>query len=325
MKNKSKPSKDNKKLETSVIVAIIGVVGTIIATLISAYFNSKSQVTLISMQLTQTQLASIATETHISRTPTITNTFVVQETETMTPTIVKNSSTVVEYDLLSSYCLSPHAQIIPESKGWDGNKKIPSEVFENLLNSDSPKQIAPIWYNEPYEEFTLEFAIHNVSANWLKLENKVKFRVTPLQIEIPEQIHAFDFYQGCGGFQNKPFTDTVITLQTGIDEYEQSVSSPEYDFFTLQPDEYDQYYFSFLCSKPGVYQVSFQHNIEYQSKSNNVIQNDLPLIYCPKKMYLWAINIDGDLWTEKSYYKVLENSIQQVQVYLWNGVNYVEQ
>jgi hypothetical protein len=142
-------------------------------------------------------------------------------------------------------------------------------------------------------------------SGWTQTGNSVKVVVAG-NPELPDHTDALLLAWGCGGGGRKrSFSD--INLSTDYETYSQQSTSAEFDFFTLQPGEFEVFSLLFHCQAPGIYRLSFELPYTFSEKTGVVsYRPDRPVI-CPKAYTNWALEGGNFLFSSE---------------FLWDGRSY---
>ncbi len=83
---------------------------------------------------------------------------------------------------------------------------------------------------------------------------------------------------GCGGGRSgNIFSEVILNNVSDLRS-----TSLFYDYFTLQPGEYEEFYLPFRCGKPGVYKYHVLANVFFAGEESQIQISDFLVTYCPK-------------------------------------------
>lgn len=291
--------------DTKVVVAFIGVIGTILAALITAYFSYRSVrlQTELPIRMTQTAQASQAVlgtqvTAHSANTATIfpTSTHIIP-----TSTIVVPNAVRVE---LREMC---EARAMPEPVGRSGSGANVMEEIVELIESNNFSSL-PIVPSDDTGMFDLRFRIMSTSEReWVEVSNEAGVTVTVDQ-EIDRDINVVKL-AGCGGGGQSRFFP-VLDLSTEYRTYALETTYPSFDFFTLQPGEFEIFVLPFRCAQPGYYLLSV--NFPYWHEGESAIAGVARIAaLCPYTFTVWTYDPAG-------------SAIVGARQYVWDGEMYTE-
>lgn len=123
--------------------------------------------------------------------------------------------------------------------------------------------------------------------SWVELKKTISIEVKAKSIS-DQTATAFRFPPACGEGRNiREFSS--FTLETNFEQYLTKTSSKDFDFFTLQPGEWETFHVPFHCTEPGYYNITAQ--IEFQYENNNgLIEVPLAQVSCPYKFTVYTID-----------------------------------
>lgn len=140
---------------------------------------------------------------------------------------------------------------------------------------------------------------------WINTSNSLNVIVTANPV-LPDHTHALSLAWGCGGGGLKrTFSD--IDLSTGNETYTQQSTSSEFDFFTLQPGEFEVFSLLFHCKAPGIYSLSLELPYTLAEKAGTASYRLERPIICPKSFTSWALEGESFLFSSE---------------YIWDGLRY---
>jgi hypothetical protein len=142
------------------------------------------------------------------------------------------------------------------------------------------------------------------NANWVKLSNSIDV-IVKVNRDMPEHLHALLLAWGCGGGgSTRSFSN--ISLSDNNETYRQKSTTSEFDFFTLQPGEFEVFSLPFDCEATGIYSIVFELPYTLLDGSGIVTFQWDRLIICPKSYTSWAfeektfIFADKYIWDDQS-------------------------
>lgn len=262
-KNSLKAKKHNGlnwKIPTAIIVAVIGCAGTFITALFG-YLAIRSQ---IEIPIKTTQTAEAVQEYLTANTPT-------EIAFTPTPNINWN-----EVLRGTANFRSPCAtKVVPENIFLDPNN---IQLSLSNFNDEFNKQFGQDW-NGGLGEY-LSFDLESYSQlNWVKVENRFTLHVF-VESDIPNDINIV-VISGCGGGSSRLLEDVELISQVNMREYKVSLKSPDVDFFTLQPGEFEYFLIPLECKAPGIYSFAIEIYAEYLEGAGRFTISPPTKMYCP--------------------------------------------
>jgi flagellar basal body-associated protein FliL len=298
----SKKSPDTKTL-VAIGIALIGVIGTIVAALITAVFSflsTKAQVEL-PISATQTAEAKFLISTH---TPL--------PSFTQTPTIAQNLEWENYLGVEKKVQCNDIILLPPDSDYSENAIEKITQVISNAYKNEDVYSWAKIpeiddeMYNA--QQVNPTFDIDNVSSqDWIEVSKVITVSIST-EKDIPEKINAVRVGGGCGGGgETRNFSS--LNLDTNFEQYTDKAEFTEFDFFKLEIGEFERFRFSFSCKNPGYYRLNF--NIPYQIRNTTgEIQTNVDIV-CPHEVTLW-------------FYDMMSNKVMGISgSYFWDGSGYV--
>jgi hypothetical protein len=282
MKN-TKKRKPVFKVSTAIIVAIIGCLGTFV-TAIFGYLAMKSQVEI---PIKATQTSEALKEYLTKNAPTETDIPLAAVVFTETPSVDWNSIIKVSSSL-SSPC---GIKVAPDSVALD-----PSNMQLSLKNFNDSFSVnfGSNWDNAI--ETGLIFELESYSQlNWVKIENRFSINVF-VDSQVPDNLNIISI-SGCGGGFNRDLGRVALTNQNNLREYSISLNSPDVDFFTLQPGEFEDFFVYLECKAPGVYSFTITINLEYTNQAGKITIAPSTKMLCPYRFNKFTSH-GGDLLYE---------------------------
>ncbi|MDP1541466.1 MAG: hypothetical protein Q8L72_12550 [Moraxellaceae bacterium] len=295
MKKKQKIFLSDKHLTTlvTIIVALIGCVGTV-AVAIIGYMSVSMQIEK-PVAITQTVEAKIIS----SQTPTsiLQNTPVPSFTETIVPTSTPEQ-TLISASTVRRLC---ERTILPDYiKPSDGIQ----QAIEQIAEAEARGEKFSLMGNNL--SLKIEFRSEVQTVDWLKLSNNLKITITS-DNNVGDKLNLWNV-EGCGGGDYRFFSPDV-SLETNYPAYSVNVENSEFDFFTLQPGEFESFDFNFYCRTPGIYTVNIELPYSLLDVPYNYNYTIPTTIICPKSFSVW-----------NSYYAGM---LEYGGDFMWNGEEYV--
>jgi len=321
---------DNKIASiTTLFVAIVGCVATIIAAIITGFFGYLGDSISADTPNSTTQtVESSAPGTNITSAPTDTPYSVVIPTQTQL--IQAINTPVSELVLLPTD--TPAAEI--DSVNWSGiiTYSLFTPCAYHIIPSDlhsGNDQVAWIQDNFQYlldNQDAYLYSVYPVSSGtfsvfidithipneqyWVKLDNDLSVMVSYLQ-EVKQDVAIYR-QVGCGGGGFiRYFTD--VNLQSDHPEYIEIITTSDADFFTLEPGETETFNLTFKCQAPGIYRLRISVPISYMDAKGTLDITDIGGIVCPESVSAYDVDGYDENWiviSSASYY--------------WNGSEYIQ-
>ena len=288
MKNKesSTRGKPGPRISDTVIVAILGLVGTVIVALIGVWGI-----------FVQNKPPSAPTQT--------------AEVEP-TPTIQKENPNVFSDVVIVTArpeCGTPYALpgYIDPFQGFDQAMAAVNEAF----NRGDIFPHVPRIFSYPDGEFIPDGnVIYQVTVeshaplDWIKVDKKAKITIAAQKIPA-DPVNTIDYQEGCGGTgEERDFHLDRNLLETSYPSYtlDAAYENENVDYFTLQPGEFETFLFTLQCGEPGLYNLQFQIPMEYEGKPG-FVSADGGEILCPPGGAHWDPSrlIGGFKWDGSQY------------------------
>jgi len=304
--NKQKPTNNSKikKIDTPIKIAIIGGIVTLASALITSIvaplvlehvnqapiptYSPHPAAELVEQQLiTESGLqASALTSTSTPETiPTATNEIPVID---------------IRIDLPRDQCPSV---AFPPNIDPSQDPAQAGQIAAKALDSGDV-DTWPIVNNHAILEMTVTSLISE--NHWIKLSNAIEIGVAADQSGFPDYIEALLVSWGCGGGGvMRTFSD--ILLSADFETYSQESTTSEFDFFTLQPGEFEVFTFPIRCKTPGVYSLSFKVPYTLIDRSDVFMYRYERPILCPKSYTAWGLeegtfmSSSKDQWDGQDY------------------------
>jgi hypothetical protein len=293
------------KMDTTLVVAIIGLIGT----LLTALLASPVLITLIQKNNSP---VNVSTETLTPLLPiTATNTAVY--TASLLPTLTSTStSTPVGLDWKSIMSMrldsssSCPPRLLPPTINPADDITIAAQQFTQDFNNHNDVS----WLLAPTGSWSGNIGLHisSIVANtgWIKIGNKLTIDVTT-QKDLPERVNVID-YGLCGGageVRNFP----AINFSNNFDTYEVKPIYTKADFFTLQPGEFEEFSIPFECKSVGIYYFKVNVSYEYSNFSGVTDSDETVGFICPQTFTSWRFDVFGHQFLSS-------------ETYQWNGNGY---
>lgn len=290
------PKKNTSRvnIDIKILLAIIGVSGTIIAALITAVFSflaTKAQVE-VPIKATQTSEASL---------PTITPTTFVQPTVFIKPTEFDWHSIVIVED--ARRCTRV---IIPNDVDLSDNGVGPE--LADAYNSGITRSWAqvPYIYDSNLNSADVEFHFTSISnKSWIELSKTVYVSIE-VEENIPDFVNVMDPLGCGGGGEVRRFP--VVALENSYLQFTTKTNFPDFDFFTLQPGEFEYFIIPFECKTPGYYRLTLSVPFKYDG-DEGIIETPTIVVACPQNFTLLELDVPT-------------GTIYGVENYEWNNSDY---
>jgi hypothetical protein len=300
-------SKNNSKkpLDKNIKIAIIGLIGTIIAASVPSIIGYMSTKTQIEFPVSVTQTAESRLN---SSTPT---TLLPLTTETPFNSTGSSISDIeIEKRILG-------CDNIALPSNFDYPENSPDDKFLQVISQADKDNSILSWVKIPEVANTdsptnayINLNVSNIaSQDWAEIDKNITVSITA-EKNIPEAVNAIIYGFGCGGGGDTRLFPP-INLSTTFENYTDTTTFPKYDFFTLQKGEFEQFRFPFTCQNPGYYHLSF--NISFQIRgAKGSLQTNADVI-CPNKVTMWSYR------PSREGVPMIGNVIGN---YFWNGNTY---
>jgi hypothetical protein len=187
-------------------------------------------------------------------------------------------------EIMSYPICGTNIQIIP----FDLSQSNPASQIIEAWREKSPNES---WLVAPDGNGQFSFYVDITSKSdqeWVELEKSISIEVKTSSIS-GQTANAFKFPPACGGGQNvRDFSS--FDLQTDFQKYVTKTSSNDFDFYTLQPGEWERFNIPFQCREPGYYDITAQIHFRYDNE-DGVIETTLAKVSCPQKFTV--LTVDG--------------------------------
>lgn len=225
------------------------------------------------------------------------------------------------YELYFRPC-QPTASVVPDYITLVQNDPSSYERI-NELDELTNLPIAPLQLEDP--QIYNIISISNSSAttgDWIKIENSISVTINVLSEDV-KHVNLWRITDtGCGGVSGKFFLPE-ISLNHNNDSLPQTIKSDEYDFFTLQPGEFDEFNLTFICDNPGTYNISdIELKVSYKNRTEVVhVPWGDTIIVCPDTYSFWYTKFS--YLVQKSFTDKPQTSPMTLgDDYFWNGRQY---
>jgi hypothetical protein len=308
-KNKGGVNKDIarqlKNVDFKILTAVVGTVWACaligVAVFIVFYFQMvPTTVGLGPITFVQpTQTFTPVTTALLSPTPTSTLT-PINVSPTFTETVLPTSTpehAFIEGSIVDKLCKNT---ILPDYiNPFNGIEQSITQIAETEARGEMFSLMGD------YASIKLEFRNTIQGTDWIKLSNSVNISVTS-DGNLEDKLNL-RHVEGCGGGDYRFFSPD-ISLETSYPVYSVKAQNDEFDFFTLQPGEFESFDFNFYCKSPGIYTVSIELPYSLLDVSYNYTYTVPTKIICPKSYSLWnsytakMLEYGGDfIWDGEKY------------------------
>lgn len=283
MNKKNKP-RLSETHTTTIITSIIGVIGTIV-TAYFAFLGVKIQIE------TQKQSSQVTTQ---SPPPSVTQSM---KQATFTPTT--SNENILRIDLepglpIGDQCALPF--VLPEN--IDPSKDVVAS--RTLYNKAAREGEIKLWDRSPLHAHggLLLLQVTNTGSNqeWVRLSNTIIASIVTKKV--PDKVNIIS--ECAGGGYKREFPP--IALDPTYQEYKETTSYPNVDYFTLEPGEFETFMLEFTCKAPGLYQTSIFIDYSIGSETGT-ISKQLPNLVCPKIAANWDTIGRDDKFSRKGIFE----------------------
>jgi hypothetical protein len=202
---------------------------------------------------------------------------------------------------------APCPRLISSQRIDATSSDVKEEIIIALKNLDyltSPK--AP-WVdkNSPQAGSSAKFLIENIGeGDWLEISKTLDVSID-VNKNIPDAVDAIEVTACGGGGEERIFPD--LALDNNYAQYSVETTYPDFDFFTLQPGEFEIFYVPFQCDALGLYQITIKIPFRARSYEGNIEFTEI--IMCPQTFTLWQYDQPSDY-------------LYPPEIYEWDGSNY---
>jgi hypothetical protein len=144
------------------------------------------------------------------------------------------------------------------------------------------------------------------SQEWIEIGNQLLLDIS-VQEDLPEHLNLIH-YGDCGG-QGKIRNFSPIDLTAEFDAYSLQSSFTEFDFFTLEPGEFEDFIVPFTCKAVGIFQIKVNMSYVYANIPNVTDSDQTATFVCPQTFTVWEfigrefLNYDNYRWNGEGYEK----------------------
>lgn len=263
------------------IIAIIGLVGTIAAALITTWGNLEKE--NVSLEATQTAQVAQALA-------------VLNATSTVPPSSTPDRlwEQTFKVELYQSECRFT-TEIVPE---WfvpylgtpDAFEKWRTRGAEPWPYGPGPARPVPYFVD-----------IGNIGNNtlWPRIANTFHFTVSWIE-DAPQHADVLLNSGGCGGGSFYT-SQTFVSLSPDFVSSKQNVLFDEYDYYTLEPGESSAFLLDVYCKGPGVYALDMDIPYSFDSDWQTINWRASRTIVCPNTFTSWTVNPNGSIMFYKNF------------------------
>jgi hypothetical protein len=188
--------------------------------------------------------------------------------------------------------------------------KDPQQALARMTSAEKTKEYVA-WPKLPLDGNVVEDLIIISSANsntaWVGLQKEVNVLAKVLTPGPPD-VPALRTISGGGGGTIRKFP--AVALEPKLDPYSRKVTpAGTEDYFTLQPGEFETFHFDFLCTYPGLYNVTLEISYTYGADSGKYSDPAVEIL-CPQKYSVWS-----NLGTRLDF----------AGAYTWTGTTYIKE
>ena len=274
------------KSTIAITVAIIGVCGTVCAAFITALFGFMSIQSQVKTPINATQTAEARNSSSSSNSSSQTNDL------DWTNFIEVNHIPLCDF------------RVLPDNLNYNSGN-VGEQIAKAFENDRS------IWAEVPYviDEFNqtadILFDIRNTSSqDWVEVSKTVDISID-VQSEIPAKVDVLHPI-GCGGGGEIRYFPNV-NLDDQFSQYTETVTFEDFDYFTLQLGEFEQFLIPFTCTTPGYYRLTLSIPINIRDEAGEILSTTSVL--CPSSFVLWDFD-------------PVVNTVVAVNSYTWDGSTY---
>jgi hypothetical protein len=264
--------KNTDGIRKELIIAGIGLFGTILAAVISVWGNWAQSKMIINA--TQTVEAIFAHPANTSTSQPITAT--PQETG-------QRWDQHFEVEMIQSICHFT-TQIIPEPFTSDLGKPDVLDIFYTAGTES--------WSFGPSTSYPVGYAINisNISTNtvWPKISNSFQFTVSWVD-NAPEHADVLVNGVGCGGGSWRD-GDMIVSLSPEYLSTRQKVIFEDSDYYSLQRGESEVFIIQVQCKGPGIYLLDVDIPYTFSTDWDVIDLKASKYIICPETYSRWDVN-----------------------------------
>jgi serine/threonine protein kinase len=144
----------------------------------------------------------------------------------------------------------------------------------------------------PYYELDLTLTSITTGRERIRLNSTAMATVRRVA-DVPPHMHIFD-PRGCGsGGTLRYFAPVALNAQR--ESYRQRTTNTDgFDYFSLQPGEFEVFVFPFICRGPGIYRVDLEVGYSYQGQPSKLQWSSSGDTFCPNAFTLWEWGKPGE-------------------------------
>lgn len=162
-----------------------------------------------------------------------------------------------------------------------------------------------------YPSFTISSKPENIA--WAKIEKTENISITSSN-DVPKHQNIITLPNGCGGGgYAREFPP--INLKSDFLSYQEKTTLPDVDYISLEPGEYEEFVFEFICNAPGIYAIQITIPYSYSEQSSDINLSSPMELVCPKSFTWWKAS--GDM------FGMHIDGITKLGEYWWDGADYV--
>jgi hypothetical protein len=285
-KNTSKLKIDNK-----VLLAIIGVAGTICAALITAVFGFLSIKTQVEAPIKATQTSEALMQI---ATPT---------TSAPLTGLDWNSIATIKHLPICDLRVLPNNIDLSDNQA---GKQLASTYNSGgtLFWAEIPEVMDPESGNSASTIFDIA---STADKSWIELSKTVNVSVE-VEETIPDVVDVL-VPMGCGGGGEIRIFPSV-SLENSFPQFTTETNFADVDFFTLEPGEFERFRIPFECKVPGFYRLKL--TIPFRYEGENGTMETSTMVMCPQSTTLWLLDVpsgtmvgtENYVWDNSTYSKV---------------------
>jgi hypothetical protein len=297
---------------------ILGFLGVVITAYVG-YLGIRSQTEI---PITATQTAeSMSTSTQ--QMPASTNTPHIVDMPAITPASLDAiSNWESQFDIAYGWHECGAPVVLPEYIDPEQSVSSASSQIAQAMESEETTfwQVTPFHPDFKLGErikngrFYPSFSISSKPENtaWAKIEKTENINITSRN-DVPEHQNIITLPSGCGGGGDiREFPS--INLKSDFISYQEKTTLPDVDYISLEPGEFEEFEFEFICNAPGIYNIQINIPYTYLGQSNNINLPSPMEFVCPKSFTWWKAS--GDMFGKNI------DGITKAGEYRWDGTQY---
>lgn len=285
-----KKSTSKFKVDSKILLAIIGTTGTICAALITAVFGYLSIKTQVEVPIKTTQTSEA-----------------LKQNATPDPT----QPTGLDWHSIATIKHLPICDFRVLPKNIDLSDSKVGKQLATLYNNGetlSWAEVPEVMDPESGNTVNTIFDIASIAdKNWIELSKTVSVSVE-VEENIPDAVDVL-VPMGCGGGGEVRLFPSV-SLENSFSQFTVKTDFAGVDFFTLEPGEFERFSIPFECKIPGFYRLTL--TIPFRYEGNNGIMETSTMVMCPKSTTLWLLDVpsgtmvgtENYTWDNSNYSKV---------------------